>query len=636
MDPTHLTAPTPEDEPHGSTQRLATLVWIVQFFLFLGASVAWFVAPERFRAPGGDPLLDANAVRLRAPFALALAMASAYGAMREDADSRRVYARGFALIFLLWTVVAGSWLHGGHALAPSDVVLFALPTAANLVFALTLRHEPPKWRRLSGSASTLPSALWLLWIAQGVAFLAVGALLLFAPELVVRWTVAVPLDGPSLASAAAHLRFLAPMTLGIGVFSWSALRAEQEWLWRVYASSTSLFLGTWFLTLVVVWGPSYRPLAGAALALGAGFFLLANQRLQGPRINAYAEDIGRGPDGWVLMDLLAGPMLAVQSLLSGRRSTHLVGVAARGTFTVVDALDAPANDFFRPGLSLPATARFSSMTWRDEAAMDVRGCALRLAPPGEPSPFDMGMNTGSVSPAANVLEFGAFVLSKWLPTALVAAVMRTSWRRREDALTGLRRAPGCYSTLRYHSQTVRLWVDAKDVRHLVRYRLVPEDPSAPETGLPDAQDYERLWDRQRRPDEARPTDYLTREFQRRLEDGRTLRFRFQAQFHRPQAGDGTAWYDSTMAWPEEAHPWRDLAVVVLDAPLSDAECERLEFNAGNHPRSLGVPLAPDVRDPRSLADSERRIIRKLQALRRWRTGVFGLPRFGDHAPRSRP
>ena len=35
------------------------------------------------------------------------------------------------------------------------------------------------------------------------------------------------------------------------------------------------------------------------------------------------------PEGWILMDLFTGPMLAVQSLLSGRRSTHVAGAGAR-------------------------------------------------------------------------------------------------------------------------------------------------------------------------------------------------------------------------------------------------------------------------------------------------------------------
>lgn len=631
-------APPAEEQAGGSTQRVATLVWILQAFLFLGSSVAWFVWPRSFLsgAAGADPVLDATAVRLRAPLALAFAMASAYAAMREDADARRRFARGFAITFLVWGALEGNWLARGHALVLADAALLALPAAANLLFALTLRADPPKWRRLSGSASTLPSSLWLLWLAQGFAFVGAGLLLLFAPEWVVAFTVDDAPSAAAVASAAGHLRFLGPMTLGIGVFSWTAMRAEQEWLWRVYASSTVAFLGAWFVTFIVAWDERYRALAGLVMTLGAGFFLLGNQVLQGPRINAYAEDIGRGPDGWVLMDLLTGPVLAIQSLLSGRRSTHLAGTAARGTFTVVDDLDCPENDFFKAGLTWDVVVRFSNMTWRDHAALDVRGCALRLALPGKVSPFDMGMNTGTVSPVANVVEFGAFALSKWLPPRLAALRLRGDWRLREDALTGMRRAPRCYTTLRYHSQTVRLWVDARDVRHLVRYRLVPDDATAGETGMPDARDYERPWERRRRADETRATDYLSSELQRRLEGSRSVRMRFQAQFHRPHPGDGTTWYNSTVAWPEESHPWRDLAVVQLDAPLTDAEAERLEFNPGNHPHCLGVPLAAGARDYRSLADSERRIIRKLQALRRWRVGSFGLPRFGDRAPKDRP
>lgn len=638
-------APAGYEAPAGWLQQAATLLWIAQGFVLFAAALGWFAVPGLFLAhphwfPAHDVLdrFGFTAVRERSPFALALALASTYAAMREDAAARRTYARCFAATFALWAAVDyRRGVEGDGSELRLDELFLAAPLVGNLFLLLFLRAEKPKWRRLSGSASTLPPGLWLLWVAQGTLFMVGGALLMLAPESVLAWTTKLsPLSIPGMAT---HLRLIGPMMFGLGMFSWSAMRAEQEWLWRTYAASTSLFLGLCLLTLVFGWQSDlFERWAGLSLGAAALLLIAANQSLQGPRHEWYAEDTGHGPDGWVLMDLLTGPMFAVQSLFSGRRGSHLVGTAAAGTFEYVETAGVPANDFFKRGLFRPAVVRFSSVTWRDQAAMDVRGCALRLAPVGQPSPFDMGMNTGVVSPAANVVEFGVFVLSKWLPLAFARAVMNASWRKREDALIGMRRAPECYSMLRYHSQTVRLWVDRKDVRHLVRYRMVPADlpDGADESGLPDTHDYKRLWDRKRRPDEARPTDYLTRELQKRLHGDGTVRMKFQAQFHTPEPGDGVEWFNSTAEWPEAAHPWLTIGDVVLERWLPDEEAERLQFNSGRHPASLSVPIAPDARDYRSLADSERRVIARLAALRRWRDGAFGLPRFGDTAPKERP
>ncbi|MEO1227707.1 MAG: hypothetical protein AAFZ18_02290, partial [Myxococcota bacterium] len=61
------------------------------------------------------------------------------------------------------------------------------------------------------------------------------------------------------------------------------------------------------------------------------------------------------------------------------------------------------------------------------------------------------------------------------------------------------------------------------------------------------------------------------------------------------------------------------------------DSERMEFNGSHHPPTMGVPAATGPFDPRSLADSERRVIARLQRLRKWMYGSFGLPSFGGEA-----
>ncbi len=664
---TALRSPT-----EGSLHRIATLVWLLQGAAFFAIGAAWALFPACFvpsaagpselclwASPVGLDRLAIAAVQLRVPFALAFAMASLFAAMREDAEARSAYARAFFATHTVWAAVDFyRSLHTPSARWTLVDAVFLLPFLANLVFAIGLRAVKPRWRRLSGSASTLPPGLWLLWAVQGFVCVLGGLLVIFDARQVLTLAkygpcvfdaigrlplcgarADVPVEVP--AAAVDALRVLGGPAVGLGMLSWSAMRAEHEWLWRMYAQSATLVFSAWFVTLLVTWGGGgYAPLTGFLLCLPPLVLAVANQRLAGPPRDNFAEDLGEAPVGWILMDLFCGPMLAIQSIVSGRRATHLAGVAAKGSFTVVEppanGPQRPRHEFFAPGRLFPAVVRYAGATWRDQAALDVRGCALRLALPGEPSPFDMGMNTGSVSAVDNLVGFALLVFSKWMPLWVMRPQLKKSWRTREVAIIGLRRAPECYSTLHFYSQTVRLWVDPDDVRWLVRYRIVPEDPSIQETGLPDARDIGALWERGRRKGEDRPTDYLSQELCVRLEGSRTLRFRFQGQFHRPSPGDETAWYNAGVEWPEDTHPWLDIGIVELDTPLEEDEAELLEFNSGNHPGSLGVPMAPSAWDYRSLADSERRIIQRLQALRRWRYGVFGLPERLARAPRKRP
>jgi len=81
-------------------------------------------------------------------------------------------------------------------------------------------------------------------------------------------------------------------------------------------------------------------------------------------------------------------------------------------------------------------------------------------------------------------------------------------------------------------------------------------------------------------------------------------------------------------WPPAAHPWHTLGTVVLTTALSDGEAEQLYFDPSVHPPSLGVPVALGPIDPRSPADSERRVIARTARLRKWMYHQFGLPTFG--------
>jgi catalase len=313
-----------------------------------------------------------------------------------------------------------------------------------------------------------------------------------------------------------------------------------------------------------------------------------------------------------------------------RRSSHLLGVGAKGEFLPAVGDGVPSHDFFRNGKPMPVKVRFANLTELDDAALDVRGCAVMFEG-SDGERFDLLMNTGSFCPAFNLPTFAGFVASKFVPEKGSEAIVRSNRVAREGGVAGLRSGPDSYARLYFHSQIVRYWVDINGVRRLVRYRCVPDD-LGPESGLPDAAEAEHIWIRERRVGDERASNYLREELRQRVKDG-GVRMRIQAQFHRPAGGDSEEWYNPSVDWDEDTHPWQELGTLELREGLPDAETERLCFDPGNHPASLGIPRSASIWDYRSLGDSEARVVRTLQRLRTSMYRRSGLPSFGAVARR---
>jgi arachidonate 5-lipoxygenase len=640
-------------------KRLQTWMWVLQFFVLSGVAVFAFLLPNPFFGmfgPGHAPetlpdlalpahdvtcagrdqdALVAAFVRLIAPTAIGLSLFSSLAAMREDTAVRRDFARVFALVFGLWTLVLwGSPLRGPDAGPKTRFhwVIFgvaAFYAAFNLLSSfLPLGFRAPSRR---GSADTKPPQLWVLWGLQGIYFVVVEHLLglLLGKPLHGGAEVALALQSTSAA-----------FTIGMGLFSFQAMSADRECNWSVFCRIFQVWFVLRLVTLLFVWnGALFSPWRVAILTVAPLGFLLANRRLGGRR-EWVSEEVGEGPDGWTPLELVSGPILILQSLTGGRRATHLYGVGARGQFEVAPASAfsagatspttpvsrVPRNAFLVPGAELELWARFATVTFPDDASFDVRGAAIRLR--DRTHTLDVLMNTGAYSPSHNIVHFTIILFTKSLGTWSRKLLSRNDHQGREGGIAGLRRAPESFAKLHFYSQTVRFWIDENDVRYLVRYRLVPEDPSYErESGLAGPGD--SIWTRARHPTETRAPNYLREELKRRIEGTKSVKLRFQAQFHRPEPGDDLHWYDPSVDWHAGDHPWLDLGEVRLEEPLPDEQAERLEFNSDNHPPTLGIPIADGMLDYRSMGDTERRIIRRLQGLRAWIYSVRGLPKFGN-------
>jgi arachidonate 5-lipoxygenase len=483
----------------------------------------------------------------------------------------------------------------------------------------------PAARKLAGSANTLPSRLWVVWLLQGLAFFGL-AYFLSRPGLQFF------LNEPSRFYNAyegllQNLDDLLPPFMGaIGLFSFVGTSTQREWAWKAHCIIFAVFYLSVSLAVLFVWNDDI--FHARMLLLGAISLVLmaVHVRFYMTHRVWFSEEVGEGPNGWTFIDLLMGPLFLIRTLLSKRRATHARGVAAQGTLRVALEPDGHRldHDFFRLGAELNVQVRFSNERSADDAGVDARGAALRLSAPDR-SPFDLLLSTGSFCAAENIAEYGLIATA----TGLGKGGRRWLAKNRkflEGGIAALRRAPESYTKLWYYSQSVRFWVTTDNKRFLVRYRLIPKADAQPEpaevvTPVTRA-DY---IDRRRLPEERRPTDYLRGDLKMLLQGGRTVTLALQAQFHEIRPGDDLNWYNPGTDWNEASHPWMLVANVVLTDTLPDEETERLCFSPDNAPASLATPVAQGFFDHRSIADSQRRVMRRVQSLRHWMISTFGVP-----------
>ena len=608
--------------------------WLAQLGLLTAYGAAALLVPRRAIAlltgDGADvPRLEVDLVRSTGAAFLVLDLATLLALMRlRDPGLRRALARAFCAFFVAWSTVVAINHQSGHFIGWVPYLTF-IPGYVLALLNLQIARRP--WtegeRELAwirpGSANAKPPQAWPLWLVQGLGLSALAVLLLAAPARGLAWLTGLGSDALP-PRALEEARVLGACFLGSALVTFTAM-AQQVWItWRELAMTFAVTLAAW--AGAFTWGHAsgsfalgpWLVLAGFALLLAAGNLALV--RLRDPWAD---EDVEVDTEDWTFTDLVAGPMMGLQTLMTKRRASHLVGVGARGRFVAEPDASVPANDFLVPGTEWPLQARFANLTELDDASLDVRGGSIKLSLHPWKSPFDLLMNTGSFCPAGNVVEFAAFVASKFMPTIGSEIIVKSNPNALEGGVAGLRRGPDSFARLYFHAQKPSYWVSTDNVRYLVRWRMAPWDLGR-ESGLPDDADCSHVWIRARRHGDTRPASYLREELKARLARG-PVAFRLQAQFHRPEAGDGLAWYDASVEWDGLDHPWLDVGRVELLEPLPPAVTERLQFNPANHPPSLPIPVGASLMDPRSLGSSEYRVVRRLQRLRLWMYDTFGLP-----------
>jgi hypothetical protein len=627
-------APTPPIAQSG-----LVWLWVIQTLLLLATSLLCMFAPETvLGSVVSDPNIPEHAsdgLRVSGSLLLGLASFNVFALMM----SRTVYRRSFSILFflafamtsiVLWLEVSSDLYTRSMAVGCSILTLFAF---LNLRWAIP-RPPGAMSQNDSGIAGSKPASSFIAWLVQLLLLTVAAIALLFWAESVLRFlsggmssVAGAPTPGSRLIHSQWHL--VGILSAVVAVLTGYGMASQRDPVWRGFA----FFGGFSFIALsaaliFVTFTDRYHVVSLGLFGLGVALFYL--NRWIGQRPATWdTEDTDRNLDSWALMDLVAGPLMGLSVLFTKRRSSHLMGVGAGGVFTVSENVGEPSfplNDFFEHGKEFAVQTRFANLTELDDAALDVRGCSIKFSTGRSESPLDLLMNTGTYCPAFNLLTFAGFVASKFVPTAGSRAIVRSNLIAREGGIAGLRRAPDSFAALHYYSQIVRHWVDTEGVRHLVRYRCVPEDPGQ-ESGLPSDDDASHIWLRERLPNESRPTDYLRAELRERVERGR-ITMRVQAQFHTPSPGDSEDWYNPSVEWDVRECPWTDLGKLSLDRALNDADTELLQFDPGNHPLTLGIPRSSSPLDFRSMGDSEARVVRALQRLRVWMYKVLGPPTFG--------
>lgn len=273
----------------------------------------------------------------------------------------------------------------------------------------------------------------------------------------------------------------------------------------------------------------------------------------------------------------------------GRPPASSRGVLLAGEIHFTPQGGVPEHPLLAADRRLPVVLRHvGELAFDDEAILDCRCAHLRvLADAGDPTRGLLDLNLFS-APAYRVPHARA-VMAWWLAD-------RAGREAIADQTPGLRarmaawiRDPDSYATLHYHALLTFALTDAGGGAHWARLRLIPGD-RGPDRGFIDpARLVPGLEYVPRAAGDARPRAHLRDELRRRLAAG-PVEYVLQIQT-RPRGGDDDPALDTTVAWPEDQVPWRDLASLRLDRELADVD---VDIRPEATPATLALPRAAAV------------------------------------------
>jgi arachidonate 5-lipoxygenase len=296
---------------------------------------------------------------------------------------------------------------------------------------------------------------------------------------------------------------------------------------------------------------------------------------------------------------------ALNGLKTGRRSTHMPGVGAKGTLTVTAGKDVPETDFLKPGLKYPVRLRHSNAAFIDDAGVVPRGLSLKFTHGPTDGPLDLIFNSGIVG------EIFFDARNFWDFTMARLKVTPTNWESQKEytrkypaaflgAIEAHREPPTSYADVMYASKIAMAFKAKDGKQRFMKYRLLRPDLDK-ESGLLSEARQRNVWFMARDPLDDRPRDYLRQEFAERVTK-RGVEYVLQMQFWDwDEARDTHEVFSVCRLWDDIEHPWLDVARIELNEALSATDTEATRATIVNHPSFLGVPDAHHPSDPRSLA-----------------------------------
>ena len=321
-------------------------------------------------------------------------------------------------------------------------------------------------------------------------------------------------------------------------------------------------------------------------------------------------------------------MFGYKALRTGRRATHMQGVGARGTITIVDKPEFPEHDFFTPGRVFAGRLRHANASFYDDACSQVRACSLKFADHDTVSPLDILMNTGVIQAFWHFESFMAFVSARSKCTEFSWDPQRLWVHKMPGAFVGFvesaRFAPASYAEMLYHSGIMYAFLAKDGRKRYAKYRLVPCGLTQ-ESGFLSAAKQREVWVQHRDPNDTRPRQYLPDEYRQRLKTG-PVEYTLQIQVREFQE-DRDTWefFNSSRVWDLATSPWLDLAHVRITEDLPDEVTQRMQMWLGNQPPSLGLTDSFSAVDYRSMARARNQVYPVSQKLR-WFLRTLGLAR----------
>lgn len=311
------------------------------------------------------------------------------------------------------------------------------------------------------------------------------------------------------------------------------------------------------------------------------------------------------------------------SLGMRQRMSHNKGVAAKGKIKIVDNPRFPSNSFYKPGRTFPCRLRHASVSFRDDAMMQVRGASLKFCDERFNSPLDLEMNTGEISIFWTLANFYKFVWNRREKNGTqYKAYYAKEPRGMEGAKISGKYNPTSFAHLKYYSKTPQLFKDEEGQEYYCKYRLIPAN-SQTETGIIPEHRQKTVWDQQIEEGEERTKNYLINEYKERIKK-EGAEYTLQIQLHKASNSDDHEIFNSWVEWPEETHPWLDLAQVSIDELLPYEEGVKTGFNLIHTPPELGNIKAKSIHDYNSIVYMRTKSVIAYRA-RLLSYLLFGLP-----------